>query len=41
VAAQSETKNGNDPARGTAYNAGSGRLQRVAMQELFRNIFQG
>ena len=36
-----ETKNGNDNSRGTAYNARADRLSWSAMQGFFRDIFQG
>ena len=36
-----ETKNGSDPSRGTAYNARAEALSWTAMQGFFHDIFQG
>jgi dienelactone hydrolase len=36
-----ETKNGNDPSRGSAYDARADRLSWAAMQGFFHDIFQG
>ena len=36
-----ETKNGNDPAKGSAYNARADRLSWASMQGLFHDVFAG
>jgi dienelactone hydrolase len=36
-----ETKNGNDPAKGTAYNARADKQSWASMQRLFHDVFAG